>query len=99
MESDAREVLGLHTKAQKQGRIEDRASSDLERPSSRAYRPRHPSVQEEHFERASKLGAVTSSTSFSRRYHQRRHHQSALFRATKIVKRNIKPLLAQDWLN
>src|SRR6267154_3629954 len=47
MGSDAREVLGLHTKAQKKGRIEDRASSDLERPSSRDYRPRHPSVQEE----------------------------------------------------
>ena len=40
-------VPGLHAQAQKHGGIEDHASSDPERLSSRAYRPRHLSVQEE----------------------------------------------------
>src|SRR6267154_4798633 len=47
MESHVGKVPGLHSQAEELGGIEDRASSDLERPSSRAYRPRHPSIQEE----------------------------------------------------
>src|SRR5213080_4741566 len=38
--------------------------------------------------RESEFTAVTSSTYCSLKYHQSRHHQSALFRATTISRRN-----------